>query len=612
MQQYRVNYSLLIGLVVGTFVCSGGAYGLWRFQIERKSGWLISEADKAAAEKNYKDAVQFYGQYLSIHPDDSEARLKFANANLDLTEQDTATSDDYNFASQMVEIALRNPKMAEVAETPALRRRLVTLYARVGNYSGALDHLKFLLEKDPKNSELQVLQATYLARAENVDEAIKYSYKLVGFDPQKENFDLKKATAPHSTEAYLTLADLLRAKKKPELAERVATQLVAVNPNDAAAYVGRSRLRRTSDPTAARADAQKAYQLKPNDIDVLLNIAELAALDKDFDKAREYVAAAKKANPKNSRVYFFSAQLELQRGKLEKALAEYDEGAKAVGGAAGTNLLFFKARLQIDQNDVKGARQTIEDMQQGRKLNPEINEYFDAMLLYADGKWFQASEALSKLRPRLAGRREMADIGAEVDFKLAYCYEKLGRFELAQQNYQQLVEQNPEHGPATAGVQRMRQLRGLTTSSVRSTDPLQRIISDELKKPKDQQNWDKVDAAVNDVLKNRPVDETAVKLVKAQIAMAHEDFTLANKYLNEANQLSPDNLRIWRSKIQLAAVDPKVGPTKAMDMLAKVVQKFGDKPEVRVDRADLLIAMNKDKQDKEPLKRELAALMTGI
>ena len=47
MQQYRVNYSLLIGLIVGTLVCSGAVYGIWRFQVERKSGWLLSEAEKA-------------------------------------------------------------------------------------------------------------------------------------------------------------------------------------------------------------------------------------------------------------------------------------------------------------------------------------------------------------------------------------------------------------------------------------------------------------------------------------------------------------------------------------------------------------------------------------
>ena len=51
MQQYRVNYSLLIGLAIGAVVCSGAVYGLWRFQIERKSGWLIGEAFLQSADR---------------------------------------------------------------------------------------------------------------------------------------------------------------------------------------------------------------------------------------------------------------------------------------------------------------------------------------------------------------------------------------------------------------------------------------------------------------------------------------------------------------------------------------------------------------------------------
>src|SRR5215203_272993 len=94
MQQYRVNYSLLIGLIVGTLVCSGAVYGIWRFQMERKSGWLISEAKKAQEAGDNRAATHFYSQYLSIHNEDSQARLGYANAEIDLTEQDDATLMD--------------------------------------------------------------------------------------------------------------------------------------------------------------------------------------------------------------------------------------------------------------------------------------------------------------------------------------------------------------------------------------------------------------------------------------------------------------------------------------------------------------------------------------
>ncbi len=458
MQQYRVNYSLLIGLIVGTFLFSGAVYGVWRFQIERKSGWLVGEAEKSRGEKDYRDAVQFYGQYLSVHPEDKDARLKFANSYIDLAEQDDAGPEDLGAAMQILEGTLRRPDMMDVPEAKALRRRLVDLYGRdnVRNYSGALDHLNLLLESDPNNAELQVLRASYLMRSGNLDDAIKYSYQLIGYDPKADKFDVKKATAPHSAEVYANLAGLLHGKQnKPVLAERVMNQLIEVNPSDADAYVNRGRLRTLwGDADGARSDAQKAYQLKPEDSDVLLLIANTAVQQKDFDKARQYIAAAKKLHPKESRLYQTAASLDLQENKYPKALAELDEGVKAVDGAAGINLQFFKARLQIESKDIKGARQTIDDMLHVRKLQPEVLDYFDAIILFAEGKWYPASEALSKLRPRMGGfTHEMA---TEIDYDLALCYERLGRFELAQQYYDLIVQQNPENAPAVAGAQRMK------------------------------------------------------------------------------------------------------------------------------------------------------------
>ena len=62
MQEYRINYSLLIGLIVGGVVCAGVVFGIHAFQTSRQSGWLISEAEKATANKDYDEAATFYQQ----------------------------------------------------------------------------------------------------------------------------------------------------------------------------------------------------------------------------------------------------------------------------------------------------------------------------------------------------------------------------------------------------------------------------------------------------------------------------------------------------------------------------------------------------------------------
>ncbi|HMC10007.1 MAG TPA: tetratricopeptide repeat protein, partial [Pirellulaceae bacterium] len=65
-------------------------------------------------------------------------------------------------------------------------------------------------------------------------------------------------------------------------------------------------------------------------------------------------------------------------------------------------------------------------------------------------------------------------------------------------------------------------------------------------------------------------------------------------------------------KIQLARLNPKIGPEKALAYWQKVVDQFGDQAALRLDKADILIALSKDKADKQQLKQDLAGLATGI
>ena len=469
-----------------------------------------------------------------------------------------------------------------------------------------------LIDSDPNNIELQILRATYLAKSGNIDDAIKYSNRLIGYDPKTDSFDPKKATAPNATEVYFSLAGILRTKaNNPTLAGKVANQMVEANPKDAKAYVYRSRLLAASDAEGSKADAQKAFQLKPEDIDVLMLVTENAAQDKNYDKAREYLATAKKLHPKEPRIYQLAARLEMQENKLDKALAELDSGAKAVGGNAATNLQFFKARLQIDSGDLKGARQTIEDMQQSRKLVPEINEYFEALLLVAENKWYPAVEALSKLRPRMEPfGREMA---TEIDMYLAMSYERLGRFEQAKQYYEQIVQQDPRNAPAKAGLERVVAALGLDKGkSAAASDSLQELLAKIMKEPKDKQDWSKVDKAIDDLAEKNKLNPQAVALLKAQIAMMRQDYDAAAKIVLEAEKADPKNLQIKRFKIQLARLNPKIGPEKALAYWQKVVDEFGDQAGLRLDKADIIIALSKDKQDKQQLKQDLASLATGI
>lgn len=613
MQQYRFNTPLFIGLVIGTLVCSVSIYGLWRFQIGRKSGWLLSEAEKAREADEFREATRYYQQFLTIHSGDPDTRIKYANAVADLSEQDDVTMQELDTAWRLLESTLRNREISEMPEAKQLRRRLVEFYGRdnVGRYQDALEHLSYLLEADPNDADLQAMRATFLARSGSVDEAVRYSYKLVGNDPDTDEFDVKTATAPHHVEVYKNLAFLLRGQQdKPELAARVMDQLVEVNPDSAEAHLARAGYHLALDsPDEARADAENAYRLKPEDADVLLFMAELASRDEQYDQAAEYLATGKKLHPSDVRFYTAAASLWMKQENYEKAVAEIEEGIKAIKGNNVLQLMGFKVELQIPQKELAGARQTIEDMQKIPNIRPELIDYYDARVMLAEGKWLQAAKALNMLRPKLAGFG--AGRTMEIDYNLGLCYEKLGRPDLAIEAYELVLKQDPKNAPAKAGVERSMAQRGLERTDGKE-DPWGEAYAIEMKKPKAERDWAALDRMLQEKAKEEKWDETTMKIRRAQLATMRDDFDGARKLLNEADELSPKNLLIDRMLVQLARLDPKIGPAKALELWQKVVDEFGDQPSLRLDKADILIALSAEEPNKEELKAELAGLFAGI
>ena len=188
---------------------------------------------------------------------------------------------------QQLETMLRNQDHWPPRRKPkAVRRRLIDFYGK-GAMSTTTPPLSTIstccIESDPNNVDLQVLRATYLAKSGNIDDATKYSYKLIGYDPKKDAFDVKKATAPHATEVYFTLAGLLRTKaSNPDVGRESREPNGRGQPERCRRpmSIADDCLPRWGDADGSKADAQKAYQLKPEDTDVLLLVTDMAAQDK--------------------------------------------------------------------------------------------------------------------------------------------------------------------------------------------------------------------------------------------------------------------------------------------------------------------------------------------
>jgi tetratricopeptide (TPR) repeat protein len=619
MQQYRVNYSLLIGLLVGTLVCSGAVYGLWKFQIERKSGWLITEAEKAREAGDERRAVEYYGQYLSIQ-NDEEVQIKYGQAFSALAKLDDLEPQEFHMAWQALEGITRDPELGTKPESDELRLQLAKMYALMQRFPDAIFHLDYLLEKDPKNEELHVLKASYLGGEGKYDQAIKDYYKLVGYDEQTESFDAQKAIAPHNTQVYTDLARLVRTRREDtELANRIMDQLVEVNPESAEAHLARGQFKNGlgDDENAGRADIEKAYQLKPEDADVLLNMAIQTARPAEnapedeanaaYDKASEYLSTGKKLFPEDYRFYQVAGDVEIRRKNYDAALAQVDEGLKKIGTKKASMLLLFKADLQLNEQDMKGVEQTIDDMRR-ESFRSEFIDWYQARKMLAQEQWFPAKEALSRLRPRVAEDPNPWPLNLrDIDFYLGLCFERLGQQAEALDQYELVLDADPENESAVAGKTRV---SAAIDPGANQADPLQEKIAKILQQPKDQQDWSEVDKMVEELGKKQGLDEKRLRVYRAQLLIMREEFDAAAKLLAEANRDEPDNLTIHRLGLQIARLNPKSGPEKALARWQQLVNKFGDQPSLRIDKADILIALHKENPSQ--LRAELAGLTEGV
>ncbi len=141
------------------------------------------------------------------------------------------------------------------------------------------------------------------------------------------------------------------------------------------------------------------------------------------------------------------------------------------------------------------------------------------------------------------------------------------------------------------------------------TDDLDAQVAEIMQQPKAAQDWTEVDKDLAKLAVDRKIEGAALDLFWARLMLARENFAEARKRLVAGRQKDPENFDIQRTAVVLLrAEDPKLGPAKALRLLDQVGEKFGDKPDLRLDRIDCLIALNQQNRDDDKLKAELSAL----
>ena len=368
------------------------------------------------------------------------------------------------------EVRRRQGRFDEAIEffSAALASDPANTVARVGlarslrgktDYSRALTEANLVLETDKNNLDARVLRAQLLADTGQAQEASAELDALVDSLPEKPtletyldvaggfvalgNYDaaiqiLKVAEEdyPNRVEPQRALGETYNYAKRWDEALVIWDQLIARNPNDANAVVGKARVYNYSSRVAeAEAVYRRALELDPNNYLALVELADVLARQSEYPDSIELYRQAIEQNPNDlkarvelARVLRYNRRFEESETILNGVIAIDDRYAPAY-----TERSLARAGLRNYETAVADARRALEITP--RDLNARLG--LAEVLSYAQ----QYDESIRLYRSALES--DPTNTKARVQYSAALSY--AGRHDEALTQLNAVLKDNPQN-----------------------------------------------------------------------------------------------------------------------------------------------------------------------
>ncbi len=265
--------------------------------------------------------------------------------------------------------------------------------------------------------------------------------------------NLKKAIeyGPDHFTAYEQLAGVLRNHlSRPKEADQWMNRLVEANPKSGKAHLIRGNYLLTTDLRdlikEADAEAAKAFELAPNDADVLVLAARCAIYQQRIDAARGFVERGVKLYPNNVGMCAALSDIELISGNRDKAISVLRQGLKATD--RHVEILYKLVNLLIESNQLKEAGEIVAELRTKENTQPipgYFIDYLTARINLVQKKWLAARQGFEKIRGALVQRPRLAK---QVDWWIGICYGQSGDREKEIQSYRHALNIDPSFTPA--------------------------------------------------------------------------------------------------------------------------------------------------------------------
>jgi tetratricopeptide (TPR) repeat protein len=597
----RLNFKLALSLLVGFAVLGTGVHFLHAFQVDRNAEGILEQADSLYKKGDLQPALEFAVRYLRLRNEDARGSKLLADIAFDIAQQPKATRAKKRFAIQEMERALRLDR-----DDAKRRRKLLDYYVESGWIIPAIDHVKLL--RDPKviDVELELIAAKCFAATGNYDDAADVCRKLIGYDAAQQTFS---DTAPgrESAEAYAILADLFRENKSGSStqADGIIEQMIAVAGDDSKAQLfAYWHWKRSGKPDQAKAALAEAHKLDAESPEVSLLMAQEAIEEKRIDDAEQLVKSALAEHPDNPWLYRAMAEIELRRRRPAEAVKVVDGGLAVLPD--NEVLLGCLVQAHLDSNKLDEAKEVYKKLQ--TLTDDPGYEVYEAQFLMREQKWAQAIDKLKQTRSRVMNNPSLV---VHIETLQGKCHQALGQLKEAAELYGNVAAKSEDISDADLGIAQVLATTGrnaealvkyeeiaakLAEKSLEHTSLWRPLLAlrtwDQLRLPKAQQNWSKVETLINDLNAAGKLEPISYVSYKAGLLANKGDIAGARQLFANALHENPNNETLWSSRIDLELRDG--GPEKAMQVADQAPAALQSGLALRLARAAVFSKMDGD------------------
>ncbi len=578
-RQFNLRFFAIFMLVM--LVSMGGLVFAYSYQVSRHADVFLKRGQEAEKNEEYAEAINFYSRYLAFRPTDAAARGQFGL----LVAKKAVSYKQKESALLTLERALReDPSLSDI------RRKAAELAIEIERFSDASVHIEKLLGENTSDAGLYELLGECKEDGGLIPEAIV-------------NYEKALQLSPDRIKSYERLSAIHIRMSRFKESDEVMAQMIKNNPDSIRARLVRSNyFRMRGNIAQAREDlslAQKALAAADNQVEILLASAELATADNKNEEAREYYRKGMQLPENDLRFVLGLANLELMDGRREEAATILKSSQKA--GSKEPGELWSLADLYISADETEEAEKLIASLK-GQVLQ-SVLDYLQARLLIKKGDYSEAITTLDRCRAEFL---RFPDLTIKTELLISACYQALGQddqridacrraLQVDRASYQARSELASAYLALNQIDEAIREYQ--TIRNTNSKEGVSTIIArirlwQSEKQPTQRSAFLTMAQAEMDSASEREKKTPEYQLTLASLLIAKDQRVNAKKFLTEARDQSPQEVKYWQALVSLALAEGN--PTEADAILNQARKQLGNRVELILSRISMMMRQKAD------------------